>query len=93
MMVVRGSDAMRWKLFMSTLVRTAMDWFINLPDGHVTSFPQLTKLFRAQYIANQAPPPISYDLFDIRQYQGDSLKEFLHRFGAQVVRLNLVPAD
>ncbi|XP_068486398.1 uncharacterized protein [Phaseolus vulgaris] len=89
MMLVGSSDAVRCKLFTSTLVGTAMDWFISLPDSHVTSFPQLTKLFRAPYIANQAPPFISYDLFDIRQYQGESLKEFLHRFGAQVVRLNL----
>jgi len=88
MMLVGGSDAVRCKLFMSTLVGTAMDWFISLLDGHVTSFPQLTKLFKVQYIANRAPPPVSYDLFDIRQYQGESLKEFLHRFGAQVVRLN-----
>ena len=89
MMLVGGSDAMRCKLFMSTLTRTTMDWFISLPDGHVTSFSQLTKLFRAQYIANRAPPSISYDLFDVRQYQGESLKEFLHRFGAQIVRLKL----
>jgi len=89
MMLVGGSDAVRCKLLMSTLAGTTMDWFINLPDGHVTSFLQLTKLFRAQYIANWAPPSVSYDLFDIRQYQGESLKEFLHRFGAQVVRLNL----
>ena len=66
-----------------------MDWFITIPDGHVTSFPQLTKLFRTQYITNRAPPSISYDLSDIRQYLGESLKEFLYRFGAEVVRLNL----
>ena len=89
MMMVGGSDAVRCKLFMSTLAGTTMYWFISLLDGHVTSFPQLTKLFRAQYIVNRAPPSISYDLFDIRQYQGESLKEFLHRFGAQVVWLNL----
>jgi len=59
---------MRCKLFMSTLVGTSMDWFISLPDGHVTSFAQLSKLFREQYIANWASPPISYDLFDVRQY-------------------------
>ena len=79
---------MRSKLFMSTLVGTVMDWFISLPDGHMTSFTQLSKLFREQYIANRAPPPISYDLFDVRQYQGESLKEFFNHFGAQVVRLN-----
>jgi len=89
MMLVGGSDAVKCKLFMSTLVGTTMEWFISLPDGHVTSFPQLTKLFRTQYIANRTPPPVSYDLFDIGQYQGESLKEFLHCFGAQVVRLNL----
>jgi len=30
---------------------------------------------------------VSYDLFDVRQYQGESLKDFLNRFGAQIVRL------
>jgi len=38
MMLVGGSDAVRCKFFMSTLVGTAMDWFISLPDDHVTSF-------------------------------------------------------
>jgi len=38
-MLVGGSDAVRCKLFMSTLVGTAMDWFISLPDGHVMLFP------------------------------------------------------
>jgi len=38
MMLVGGSDVVRCKLFMITLVGTVMDWFISLPDGHVTSF-------------------------------------------------------
>ncbi|XP_068503793.1 uncharacterized protein [Phaseolus vulgaris] len=88
MMLVGGSDAVRCKLFLSTLVGTAMDWFISLPDCHVTSFAQLSQLFREQYIANRAPPPNSYDLFDVRQYQGETLKEFVNRFRAQVVKVN-----
>jgi len=87
-MLVGGSDAVRCKLFMSTLVGTVMDWFISLPDGHVTSFAQLSKLFREQYIVNHAPSPNSYDLFDVRQYHGESLKVFVNRFGAQVVKVN-----
>jgi len=70
MMLVGGSNAVRCKLFMSTLVEVAMDWFISLPDGHVTLFAQLSQLFREQYIANHAPPPVLYDLFDVRQYRG-----------------------
>jgi len=59
MMLVGGSDAVRCKLFMSTLVGRMMDWFTSLPDGHVTSFAQLSKLFREQYIANHAPPTLT----------------------------------
>ncbi|XP_068503950.1 uncharacterized protein [Phaseolus vulgaris] len=82
-----GSDAVRCKLFMSTLTGMAMDWFISLPSGHITSFPQLSQLFREQYLANRAPPPVSYYLFDVKQYQGETLKEYINRFGAQVVKV------
>jgi len=84
MMLVGGSDAVRCKLFMSTL---AMDWFISLPDDHVTSFVQLSQLFRVQYIVNRAPPLVSYDLFDMKQYQGETLKEYINRFEAHVVKV------
>jgi len=85
MMLVGGSDAVRCKLFMSTLTGMAMDWFISLLEGHITSFAQLSRLFREQYLANRAPAPVSYDLFDEKQFQGETLKEYISRFEAQVV--------
>jgi len=63
------------------------DGFISLPEGHITSFAQLSQLFREQYLANKAPPLVSYDLFDVKQYQGETLKEYINRFGAQVVKV------
>jgi len=90
MMLVGGSDAVRCKLFMSTLTGMAMDWFISLLDGLITSFTQLSQLFREQYLANRAPPPVSYDLFDVKQYQGETLKEYINRFGAQVVKVGTI---
>ena len=80
MMLVGSSDAVRCKLFMSTLTGMAMDWCISLLDGHVTSFAQLSQLFREQYITNRAPSPVSYDFFDVKQYQGETLKEYINRF-------------
>jgi len=68
MVLVGGSDAARCKLFMSTLTGMAMDWFISLPNGHITSLQQLSQLFIEQYLANRAPPPVSYDLFDVKEY-------------------------
>ncbi|XP_068466378.1 uncharacterized protein [Phaseolus vulgaris] len=87
LVLVSSSDAARCKLFMSTLTGMAMDWFISLPNGHINSFQQLSQLFREQYLANRAPPPVSYDLFDVKQYQGETLKEYINRFGAEVVKV------
>ncbi|XP_068463522.1 uncharacterized protein [Phaseolus vulgaris] len=87
MMLFGGSDAVYCKLFMSTLNGIALEWFVSLPDGHITSFQQFSKLFMEQYIVNRASPVVSYDLFDVRQNQGESLRDYLSRFGAQVVRL------
>ena len=58
MMLVCGSDAVRCKLLMSTLIGMPMDWFISLPEGHITSFTELSRLFREQYLANRVPPPV-----------------------------------
>jgi len=87
MMLLGSSDAVYCKMFMSTLHETALEWFVSLPTGHVTSFQQFSKLFVDQYIVNKAPPMVSYYLFDIRQHQGESLRAYLNRFGAQIVRL------
>jgi len=75
MMLSGGSDAVYCKMFMSTLQGTALEWFVSLPTGHITNFQQFSKLFVDQYIVNKAPPKVSYDLFDVRQYQGESLSD------------------
>jgi len=31
---------------------------------------------------------VSCDLFNVKQYQGETLKEYINRFGAQVVKVN-----
>jgi len=38
MMLSGGSDAVYCKMFMSTLQGTALEWFVSLPTGHITSF-------------------------------------------------------
>jgi len=78
------------KLLMNTLAGATLEWFVSLPDGHITTY-QFATLFREQYLINRAPPRISYDVFDIKQYQGESLKKFLNRFGVHVVKLK--PTD
>jgi len=46
MMISGGTNAMHFKLLMETFSDTTLDWFISLPDGHITSFDQFSTLFR-----------------------------------------------
>ncbi|XP_068475054.1 uncharacterized protein [Phaseolus vulgaris] len=87
MMFTRGSDTVYCKMLMSTLSAATLEWFISLPDRHITSFDQFATLFREQYLVNKAPARLSYDVFDVKQYQGESMKDYLNRFEIQVVRL------
>ena len=40
---------------------------------------------------NKATTRLSYDVFGVKQYKGESMKDYLNRFGVQVVRLK--PTD
>jgi len=64
-----------------------VQWFVGLPDGHITYFDQFSGLFREQFIVNQAQLPLPFDLFSVKQRQGEPLKDFLNRFGEFVVKL------
>jgi len=73
---------------MGTLAGTTLDWFIGLLNGHITSFDQFSTLFKEQFIVKRAPPLVSFDLFGVKQYQGEPLKDFMNLFGALVVKLH-----
>jgi len=68
MMLARGSDVVYCKLLLSTLAGAALEWFVSLHDGHITTFDQFATLLREQYLVNKAPTRLFYDVFDIKQY-------------------------
>jgi len=45
-MLTRGFDAVYCKMLMSTLSGASLEWFISLPNEHITSFDQFSTLFR-----------------------------------------------
>jgi len=72
MMISGGKDVMHCTLFMAMFAGTTLDWFIGLPEGHITSLDQFSIFFREQFIVNRAPPPISFNLFDVKEEVGES---------------------
>jgi len=51
-MISGGTNAMHCKMFMGTFSGTTLQWFVDLPDGHITSFDHFSELFREQFIIN-----------------------------------------
>jgi len=72
---------------MGTFTGTTIQWFNGLPDGYVTSFAKFAKLFREQFYENRVKPPVLYDLFNVRQREWETLKDYQNRFWALIVTL------
>ncbi|XP_020216723.1 uncharacterized protein LOC109800346 [Cajanus cajan] len=72
---------------MGTLKKAALDWFSGLPDRSITDFDVFSRLFMAQFAANKKKPPITSDLFDLKQQREESLKDFLQRFNEVALRI------
>ncbi|XP_020229084.1 uncharacterized protein LOC109810112 [Cajanus cajan] len=87
MLICGGGMEVRCKLFMGTLKKAALDWFSGLPDQSITDFDVFSRLFMAQFAANKKKPPITSDLFDLKQQREESLKDFMQRFNEVALRI------
>ncbi|XP_020237837.1 uncharacterized protein LOC109817053 [Cajanus cajan] len=87
MLICGGSMEVRCKLFMGTLKKAALDWFSGLLDRSITDFDVFSRLFMAQFAANKRKPPITSDLFDLKQQREESLKDFMQRFNEVALRI------
>jgi len=70
MMLIGGSDTVYCKMLMSMLSGATLEWFVSLPDGHITTFDKFAMLFREKYLDNKAPTRLSYGVFLCQTIRG-----------------------
>jgi len=78
-------------MFVGTLAEITLEWFNTIPSSSINSFAEFKRVFLERFSANRAKPVEMADMFDIRQYAEESLKQFLNRFtniSMRVVDLN-----
>jgi len=46
MIINGGSDAIRCKMLMGKFTGKTLQWFKGILDGHITSFPKFSKMFK-----------------------------------------------
>ncbi|XP_010695646.1 uncharacterized protein LOC104908250 [Beta vulgaris subsp. vulgaris] len=80
-------EACMCKGFGSTLIGPALQWFINLNNGIISSFAQLVNTFNMQFASNRMMEKQASDLHRIVQKSDQSLKEFVNRFNREKVSI------
>ncbi|XP_027916049.1 uncharacterized protein LOC114175492 [Vigna unguiculata] len=80
MLISGGNDAVRCKMFVGTLSSTALKWFGKIPHATITSFNDFARLFMDRFAVNRPKQLQIADMFDIKQRQEETLKQFLNRF-------------
>ncbi|RDX98500.1 hypothetical protein CR513_18558, partial [Mucuna pruriens] len=88
MYISGGDDKLSCKLFPGTLRGVALQWIMNLPPRSIYTFNDLASMFLSQFAANKPKRLEVADLFDIRQAEGESLKNYMARFNDATVRVN-----
>ncbi|XP_057443845.1 uncharacterized protein LOC130735999 [Lotus japonicus] len=71
------SDAVKCRMLPSTFRSAAKEWFTNLPPGSIAKFRDFSSKFLDHFSARTIE-----DLFDIRQEERETLKQYVKRYSA-----------
>ncbi|XP_011075717.1 uncharacterized protein LOC105160151 [Sesamum indicum] len=81
------------KLFATTLTGKAQEWFTNLPRGSIESYEQLVQKFNFHFASKKKQKRSATHLFNIRQREEESLKNFMGRFNNETLEVQELRID
>ncbi|KAL0378569.1 UNVERIFIED_CONTAM: hypothetical protein Sradi_3162400 [Sesamum radiatum] len=87
------SSAINAKLFVTTLTGKAQEWFTSLPSGGIETFDQLIQKFTFHFASKRKQKRSATYLFNIRQKEGESLKNFIGRFNNETLEVQDLRID
>ncbi|XP_057455193.1 uncharacterized protein LOC130746540 [Lotus japonicus] len=64
-----------------------MAWFTTLPRGSITNFRDFSSKFLVQFSASKTKQVTIEDLYNVRQSEGETLKQYVKRFSAASVKI------
>ncbi|XP_057434232.1 uncharacterized protein LOC130726894 [Lotus japonicus] len=87
MVINAAFDAVKCRIFPSTFKGTTMAWFTTLPRGSITNFHDFSSKFLVQFSASKTKQVTIEDLYNVRQSEGETLKQYVKRFSAASVKI------
>ncbi|XP_025670175.1 uncharacterized protein [Arachis hypogaea] len=93
MYLTDASDATRCKAFPTTLTKTAVKWFDNLPPISITSFYDLANKFLARLSIQKDKARHAPSLLGIKQGDWESLQNYMERFNKACLDIQNLPTE
>ncbi|XP_052189874.1 uncharacterized protein LOC127799692 [Diospyros lotus] len=87
-LVQSGSNAMWCRTFSATLGGHARTWYSCLPHRSINSWEELKTCFLAHYAPLKRHRKFSMALVNIKQNQGESLRDFVARFNEEALSID-----
>ncbi|XP_057418801.1 uncharacterized protein LOC130713009 [Lotus japonicus] len=87
MVINAASDAVKCRMFPVTFKGTTMAWFTTLPRGSITNFCDFSSKFLVQFSASKTKKVTIEDLYNERQSEGETLKQYVKWFSAASVKI------
>ncbi|XP_052204114.1 uncharacterized protein LOC127809395 [Diospyros lotus] len=88
MLVQSGFDEMWCRAFSTTLGGYARTWYSCLPHHFINSWEELKTCFLAHYAPLKGHQKSSMALVNIKQNQGESLRDFVARFNEEALSID-----
>ena len=68
------------KVFPSNLGPVVIRWFVDLKEGSISSFKDLTRAFGARFVTSSRVPQLLDSLLSITMREGETLKIYSDRY-------------
>ena len=88
-----GNDMLLCKVFPTSLQGQALSWFHRLPPNSVDNFRDLSEAFVGQYLCSARHKQNISTLQNIKMQDNESLREFVKRFGQDVLQVEAYSMD
>ncbi|XP_073138649.1 uncharacterized protein [Henckelia pumila] len=89
----RYSDAIKCRVFLTTLVRSAQQWFNLLQPGSIRSFNDFSLAFLHQFASRKKYLKTSLSLFNLKKSEVEPLREYVQRFNTAALEVPVATTD
>ncbi|KAJ9141084.1 hypothetical protein P3X46_031661 [Hevea brasiliensis] len=75
------------QIFLTALIGLAQKWYQCLKPGSIQNFHQFATEFKNNFISSISPKKLSSDLQIIKQYEGESLRDYIAHFNTESIQV------